>query len=297
MQILSAASQLNLNDSIISIGNFDGVHLGHQMLLKQMQEDAQKFQKNSVIISFFPPSKHHFSGAPFLSTKKEKLELLKAFKPDAVVIIDFNDAYTKTPKEVFLNDLAKLNPHTIIVGENFKFGFKREGNLYDLSQLAGRLEVFNLKHGEGQPISSSRIRDLLKQGEISEVNNLLGRNYQASGQVIKGEQRGRTIGYPTANIQTKQGKALPIGVFAVTTQIKQSNYKGMANVGPRPSFPNHPPSLEVNLFDTNTDLYDQELTVTFHQHLRAQRKFTSLDDLKEQLKHDEETTRAVLSHM
>jgi len=209
MHVVSNPNQLELQHSILSIGNFDGVHLGHQMLLKEMQKLAQSHQKPSVIMSFFPPSKHFFTGAAYLSTEKEKLELFKAFKPDAVILIPFNDAYTKTSKEAFLTDIAHLDPHTIIVGENFRFGFERKGNLYDLSQQAQKLEVFNLKHGEGKPISSSRIRDLLKEGNIEECNTLLGRNYSATGIVIEGDKRGRSIGFPTANIKLVKEKALP----------------------------------------------------------------------------------------
>ncbi len=295
MHVVNNPNQLELKNSILSIGNFDGVHLGHQMLLEEMQKLAQSNQKPSIIMSFFPPSKHYFSGAAYLSTEKEKLELFEPFKPDAIILIPFTDAYSKTPKEAFLADMARLEPHTIIVGENFRFGFERKGNLYDLSQHAQKLEVFNLKHGQGKPISSSRIRDLLKEGNIEESNSLLGRSYSATGTVIEGDKRGRSIGFPTANIELAKEKALPLGVFAVTVKSSFGLQKGMANVGPRPSFPNDPPSLEVNLFDFNESLYNQELTVNFEKHLRKQRKFNGLEDLKKQLKQDEETTRAFFS--
>ncbi len=295
MHVVTNPNQLELKHSILSIGNFDGVHLGHQMLLEEMQKLAQTHQKASIIMSFFPPSKHFFTGAAYLSTEKEKLELFEPFKPDAVILIPFNDVYTKTSKEAFLADIAHLDPHTIIVGENFRFGFERKGNLYDLSQHAQKLEVFNLKHGEGKPISSSRIRDLLKEGKIEECNTLLGRNYSATGKVIEGDKRGRSIGFPTANINLEKEKALPLGVFAVTVSSPFGLQKGMANVGPRPSFPNDPPSLEVNLFDFNKNLYTQELTVQFEKHLRNQRKFNGLEDLKNQLKQDEANARAFFS--
>lgn len=291
MHIVKSAQSLTMSDTIISIGNFDGVHLGHQMLLKQMKTEAGRLNKQSVILTFFPPSKHHFTGAKFLSTQEEKLELLERFEPAAVIVIPFSNAYTQTPKEDFLSDIASLSPHTIIVGENFRFGFERKGNLYDLSKHTKRLEVFNLKHGEGQPISSSRIRSLLADGDIAEVNTLLGRNYKASGLVIKGDQRGRTIGFPTANIRTIPDKALPLGVFAVTIRTPQGNFNGMANVGPRPSFPNDPPSLEVFIFDFDTEIYDETVTVSFKHHIRSQRKFSGLDDLKAQLSKDEQTSR------
>ncbi len=286
MQVVNSALDLSLKDSIICIGNFDGVHLGHQMLLKHMQEEAKLKQKPGIILTFFPPSKNFFSGTPFLSTQEEKLELFQAFNPEAVIVIAFNEAYTKTPKETFLSDIAWLEPQMIIVGENFRFGHERKGNLYDLSKHTSRLEVFNLKHGEGEAISSTRIRELLSQGDVAGANLLLGRNYSATGTVIKGDQRGRSIGFPTANIKLNPHKALPIGVFAVTVKTSHGSYKGMANVGPRPSFPNDPPALEVNLFNFDTSLYDEEISVSFVKHLRSQRKFNSLDDLKNQLAED-----------
>ena len=165
----------------------------------------------------------------------------------------------------------------------------------DLSQVSERLEVFNLKHAGDAPISSSRIRELLKEGDVESVKPLLGRRYAATGEVIEGEKRGRTIGFPTANIATDPAKALPLGVFAVTVETPQGSYSGMANVGPRPSFPEEPPSLEVNLFDFSGDLYGETLTVTFESFLRAQKKFSGLEEVKAQLAEDEKRARAFLA--
>lgn len=288
MFVVTSARELKLKDTIVCIGNFDGVHLGHQMLLRHMQEEARLKQKASVIVSFFPPSRHYFSSSPYLSSRTEKLELFKIFEPHGVVLIHFDEVYTKTPKESFLADIAYLQPDTLIVGENFRFGHERKGSLYDLSHYAKKLEVFNLKHGEGKAISSSRIRDLLSQGDVAEARLLLGRPYSASGKVIKGDERGRSIGFPTANIHIDKDKALPLGVFAVRVKTPLGDYAGMANVGPRPSFPNEPPALEVHIFDFDADIYDQELTLFFISLLRQQRKFLSLEDLKAQLTRDKD---------
>ena len=210
-------------------------------------------------------------------------------------MIPFTREYTQTPKEVFIAQLERLSPRVIIVGEDFRFGFKREGTLNDLSYVSERLEVFNLKHAGDAPISSSRIRELLKQGDVEAVKPLLGRSYAATGEVIEGERRGRTIGFPTANISTDSAKALPLGVFAVAVDTPQGRYKGMANVGPRPSFPEEPPSLEVYLFDFSNDLYGETLTVHFEHFLRAQRKFSGLEEVKAQLAEDERQARAALN--
>ncbi len=286
MKIVTSPEQFNLKDTIICIGNFDGVHVGHQMLLEHMHKLSSEHHKPSIVITFFPPSKIFFQGGDYLSSEAEKLDLLRLYEPDGVVVIPFNEAYTHTPKEDFLAHLAQLEPHTIIVGEDFRFGFKRQGTLNDLSHLPERLEVFGMKRVNGEEVKSTRIRQLLSEGNVEAVKPFLGRSYSAKGIVIKGDQRGRTIGFPTANVQTPKGKALPLGVFAVNVDTANGNFKGMANVGPRPSFPNDPPSLEVYLFDFNNDLYGQTLTVHFEAFIRAQKKFSGLEELKAQLEID-----------
>ena len=251
MNVVSDPDAVKLSGTVISIGNFDGVHLGHQMLLAHMQELAAELNAPSVVLTFFPPSRVLFQNGKFLSSEPEKVALLTAFDPSAVVMVPFTLEYTQTPKEVFLAQLERLSPRVIIVGEDFRFGFKREGSLNDLSRVSERLEVFNLKHAGDAPISSSRIRELLQQGDVAAVKPLLGRSYAATGQVVEGERRGRTIGFPTANIATDSAKALPLGVFAVTVDTPQGQFKGMANVGPRPSFPEEPPlfrGLPVQFF-------------------------------------------------
>jgi riboflavin kinase / FMN adenylyltransferase len=264
------------------------------MLLEHMKKVAAEQQKPSVIITFFPPSKIFFQGGDYLSSEAEKLDLLRSYEPDAVVVIPFNEAYTHTPKEDFLAQLSQLEPHTIIVGEDFRFGYKRQGTLNDLSHLPERLEVFGMKRVNGEEVKSTRIRQLLSEGNVEAVKPFLGRSYSAKGVVIRGDQRGRTIGFPTANVQTPKGKALPLGVFAVKVDTERGTFNGMANVGPRPSFPNDPPALEVYLFEFEGDLYGQTLTVHFESFIRSQKKFAGLDELKEQLNRDMAGAREIL---
>jgi riboflavin kinase / FMN adenylyltransferase len=296
MKIVTSPEQLTLKDTVICIGNFDGVHVGHQMLLEHMQKVSQNHNKPSIVITFFPPSKIFFQGGDFLSSEAEKLDLLRIYAPNAVVVIPFNEAYTHTPKEDFLAQLIQLEPHTIIVGEDFRFGFKRQGTLNDLSHLPERLEVFGMKRVHGEEVKSTRIRQLLSEGNVEAVKPFLGRSYSAQGVVIEGDKRGRTIGFPTANIQTPKGKALPLGVFALNVDTATGKFKGMANVGPRPSFPDDPPSLEVYLFDFEGDLYGQTLTVYFESFIRSQKKFSGLEELKAQLERDKGVARASLKY-
>ena len=326
MKVVPNPSDLALKASVVCIGNFDGVHLGHQLLLGRLQQVAAETGTPSVVLTFFPPAKVVFRGKPYLSSAEEKLYLLKpfnptavvmtpfslgyaqtpkdvflrelhllsAFQPDAVVMVPFSRDYAQTPKEQFLAEVAHLNPKHLIVGEDFRFGRERSGGLDDLQHVTERLEVFSLERLGERVIKSSHIRELLRAGEVAEARKFLGYSYLAFGEVVRGDRRGRTIGFPTANIALPPEKALPLGVFAVRVETSRGEFGGMANVGPRPSYPDAPPSLEVYLFDFDGDLYGQTLRVSFEHFLRSQRRFSGLDDLKAQLARDEQAARASL---
>jgi riboflavin kinase / FMN adenylyltransferase len=294
VRVVANAGELELRGCALCIGNFDGVHLGHQLLLRRLQHVSQKTGSPSVVLTFFPPAKVVFRGKPYLSSAEEKLHLLGAFSPDAVVMTPFSREYAQTPKEQFLHEVARLEPKYVIVGEDFRFGQGRSGGLDDLQHTTERLEVFSLERLEERVIKSSHIRELLHAGEVEEARKFLGYSYLAFGKVVHGDRRGRTIGFPTANLALPPEKALPLGVFAVRVETAQGRFDGMANVGPRPSYPDAPPSLEVHLFDFDDDLYGQTLRVSFEAFLRAQRKFSGLDDLKAQLSRDKVAARAKL---
>ena len=295
MKVVQRASELALSGCVVCLGNFDGVHLGHQLLLKRLQHVATKLGAPSVVQTFFPPAKVVFRGKPYLSSAEEKLFLLSAFNPTAVVMTHFSLDYARTPKDAFLRELDALKPRRLIVGEDFRFGHARGGGLDDLQHVTERLEVFSLERLEEEPIKSSHIRDLLQEGRVDEARRFLGYSYLAFGTVVAGDRRGRTIGFPTANVSLPPEKALPLGVFAVRVETAQGRFGAMANVGPRPSYPDAPPSLEVHLFDFEGDLYGQTLRVSFEHFLRAQRKFSGLDELKRQLENDREEARAWLA--
>ncbi len=294
MKVVASPDDAAIKGAIVSIGNFDGVHLGHRMLLGRMREFADASGRPAMVLTFFPPAKVLFGHATFLNSAEEKLDLLRAFEPDVVAMIPFSRAYARTDKARFADQLRRLAPHAIIVGEDFRFGHDRAGGLNDLSPIPDRLEAFGLKTLEGEVVKSSHIRDHLSAGRIDRANALLGAPYPARGGVIRGDARGATIGFPTANVHTDERKALPVGVYAVRVQVPQGTFDGMANVGPRPSFPDEAPSLEVHLFDFDDDLYGSEITTHFHAFLRGQRRFEGLEDLKAQLARDAETARRAL---
>ncbi len=295
MNVVAALDELDVQGAVVSIGNFDGVHLGHRKLLSRMQAVAEAEAAPSVIVTFFPPARVLFGSARYLSSAAEKVAQLAAFEPQAVVLTPFTHTFAKTPKARFLEALRPLEPSTIIVGENFRFGRAREGDLNDLSAVTGKLEVFGLWHHQGEPVSSSRIRDLLTAGEVDRAASLLGDRYRASGTVVLGDRRGQQLGYPTANLEVAIDKALPVGVFAVEVHGPAAAFLGMTNAGPKPTFPDAPPGLEVHLFDFAGDLYGAELTVTFVAYLRSQQKFSGIDELSAQLRRDEAAARSVFA--
>ncbi len=294
MRVVDSPDAAALEGVVLSIGNFDGVHLGHRMLLDRMRELADASGRPAMVLTFFPPAKVVFGHATFLNSAEEKLDLLQPYRPDVVAMVPFSREYARTDKRSFTDQLRALTPHAIIVGEDFRFGHDREGGLNDLSPIADRLEAFGLKTLEGEVVKSSHVRDHLAQGHIARANALLGAPYPVRGSVAHGDARGASIGFPTANIHTDERKALPLGVYAVRVETPQGTFDGMANVGPRPSFPDEVPSLEAHLFDFDDDLYGTVITTRFHTFLRAQRRFEGLADLQAQLARDAHAARRAL---
>ncbi|MEX2500770.1 MAG: riboflavin biosynthesis protein RibF, partial [Trueperaceae bacterium] len=276
-------------------GTFDGVHRGHRALLARMRDWSAEEGRDAVVVTFFPPAKVVFQGASYLTTPEEKIHLLRAFDPAAIAVVPFGRDYAKTPKEAFLAQLTAVRPRGIVVGEDFRFGRDRAGGLDDLQHVPDRLEVFRLREEGGAKISSSRIRAHLAGGEQEEARHLLGGPYLTIGTVQEGDRRGRTLGFPTANVQVSDGKALPLGVHAVSVVTPNGRFGGMANVGPRPSFPDGAPSLEVHLFDYGGDLYGSTLEIRFLAYLRGQRRFSGVEDLSAQLRRDRDAALAALA--
>jgi riboflavin kinase/FMN adenylyltransferase len=295
MTVVDSPDALDLPGAVVSIGNFDGVHWGHRQLLARMRELAAAEGRPSLVVTFFPPSKVVFGDQPFLCSAQEKLELLSPFVPTAVAVIPFSLDYSRTDKSVFLGQLAALQPGAIIVGEDFRFGHKRQGTLNDLSLVTGKLEVFGLERLDGEVVKSSAIRELLAAGDVAHAARLLGDHYLAIGKVGRGDQRGRTIGFPTANLEVAERKAMPQGVFSVMVEVDGESFGGMANSGPRPSFPDAAPACEVHLFDFDGDLYDRELRVRFIERIRGQQRFASLDELRARLAEDARVAREQLA--
>ena len=278
-------------ETVVAVGSFDGVHLGHQALLARLKERSRHYRVPSVVYTFDPPTRVLTQGVEFLSTLPEKLDLLTRYGIDEVIAVPFTQEFASRPKEAFLDDLRLLRPRALVVGEDFHFGKGRAGGMADLREVCADVVALPMHSLGGEDIKSTRVREMLRLGDVEGASRFLGRHYDAQGVVVQGDQLGRTIGYPTANIRVPEGKALPLGVFAAKTFIDGQGHPGMANVGYRPTVNGRELRFEVNLFDFSGDLYGQEVQVKFWHFLRGEQKFGGLDELKAQLALDEQNAR------
>jgi len=289
---------------VVAVGSFDGLHLGHQHLLRQALQEAHAQHMPLLVYTFDPPSKVFMKGEGFLTDLSEKTELLRGLGVEIALIVPFNEEFARRDKGEFLEDLRGLEARLIYVGEDFRFGRGRAGGLEDLATVAPIrvLPLLELPQGltsrpewVNGPVKSSRIRELLKVGDVEGAGLLLGRPYSARGIVVEGDHLGRTLGFPTANLQVSAMKVLPLGVYAVRVQTHEGSYAAVANVGYRPTLGGQLLRFEVHLFDFEGDLYGQELTVEFVRKVRDETKFASLEELKAQIARDAQAARAALS--
>ena len=287
---------------VITIGSFDGLHTGHQQILKQLKDEAAAVNGSSVVITFFPHPKMILgkSGAPLqvLTTLEEKISLLAASGIDNLVVIPFTESFAGLSAENYVSDfLVRIfRPHTIILGYDHRFGKDRCGD-YQLLESKAPEFGFVVKEIPAHvldsiTVSSTSIRNTISQGDVTAANQLLGYHYFFSGTVVKGNQMGRKLGFPTANIQpADESKLLPAdGVYAVEITIKErkDTYRGMMNIGIRPTFNLHQRVIEVNIFELDEDIYGQTLTVYLKKRIRSEMKFTGPEALIKQLESDKE---------
>lgn len=300
-----------ITNAVLTIGTFDGVHLGHQQIIRQLIETARMVNGETVILTFHPhPRKIISSGAgelKLLNTPEEKIHLLELEGIDHLVIIPFNDSFASQSASSYIKDFlwAYFKPHTIIIGYDHRFGKGREGDFRLLETYAATLG-FKVKEIPEQIlqesiISSTRIRKSLAEHDIATANAFLGYAYFFEGLVVKGNQLGRTIGYPTANIQMENNeKLLPgDGVYAVKMAFSSPGHEGetasgMMNIGVRPTVDGSKRVIEVNIFDFDRDIYHETLKVSVIQYIRGEVKFNGLEALKQQLMLDRIAVQALL---
>ena len=283
--------------SIILIGNFDGLHLGHQKLFTLAKKYKKKHSLKIGVLTFEPMPKMYFNkdiNNFRISNQKQKINLLNKFNVDFVIIKKFNKEFSKTKSIDFIEKILKkkLKAKFIFVSNNFRFGNKREG---DVKQLIKYEKIYNYRIIKPTPlikekkiVSSSLIRNYLQKGKLIKANNLLNRKWSIEGKVQKGKQLGKKIGFPTANIDIKDYVLACPGVYAVRVKMKNNSkiYKGIANLGYRPTFNEKKLLLEVHLFNFSGNLYDKDLLVEFLKFIRKEKKFKNMDQLKKQIKTD-----------
>ncbi len=297
----------NVSRPILTTGTFDGVHIGHKIIIDRLKEIAKNQNGETVLLTFSPhprmvlfPDDHNLQ---LINTLDEKIKLLEQAGIDHLIIHPFTKAFSRTTSMQFVRDIIvnELNTHKLVIGYNHHFGRNREGSFEHLKEYAPlygfEVEEISAQLIDDVSISSTKIRNSLLSGDVSKAADYLGYNYLLKGQVIEGQQIGRTIGFPTANLKVLDGsKLIPKdGVYAVHVEVKRQAFKGMMNIGNNPSFISKKHSLEVHIFDFDSDIYDEQIEVRFIKRIREEISFDNLDALKIQLEQDEDTAKAILS--
>lgn len=303
MQHVTSLEEMQLEQaSMVTIGVFDGVHKGHQSLIRQLVEEAHAAGQLAVVLSFHPHPDvflRQIEGRYYLTTPEERAQLLGELGVDLVVTHPFDDSVRTMRAALFVEKLVKhLKMDLLRVGTDFAMGYQREGNVAYLTELGQKLgyEVRPIELVKNDDvISSSSIRQLLAEGNVEHAADLLGRSYTVSGKVIKGDQRGRTIGVPTANMAVWPQQVLPMnGVYAGWAWLGDERFMAVTNLGIRPTFDGKALSLEPHLLNFDRDIYGQTLRLSFERRLRGEQKFAGIDALKAQLAHDIQTGRSIL---
>lgn len=285
------------NGCVLTIGNFDGVHLGHKAVIEKLAERGKALALPVVIMVFEPQPLEYFLGnnaPPRLTRLREKINQFAKLPVDDLVIVRFNKQLADSDAEQFIDQalVRSLNVKHLVIGDDFRFGKNRQGNFAMLKDKGGmcgiKVEATSSLQVSGHRVSSTLIRDALAVGDLDQAEIMLGYPYSVCGRIVHGNKRGRTIGYPTANISLSRNNVPISGVFAVTmTGIDGLEIEGVANVGVRPTVDgSNKVVLETYLFDFDKDIYGNQVTIHFKQRIRAERRFQTLDELKAQIADD-----------
>lgn len=298
---------VKVSNAIVTIGTFDGVHLGHQAILKDMVKTAKNIGGETVVITFYPHPRQvlniNAANLRFITTQEEKLQLLEKSGVDNVIVVNFTKEFSRVSSEDFIRDyiIEHINPVKLVIGYDHHFGNNRMGDFNLLSEMQNkynfqvqRIEAHDV---ENIAVSSTKIRHSLQQGDIERANSLLGYQFSYIGKVVSGNKIGREIGYRTANIEVEREFRLieTSGVYATYVDYEGKEYKSMTYIGKKPTVNNDEvENIEVHLFDFAGDLYDKEIKVRFVKRVRGEQKFESLDALKKQIQIDEKNIREIL---
>lgn len=297
---------VQLEDVWLTIGSFDGVHRGHQEVIHKLTAEAHDNGVSAVVLTFYPHPAEIVRGRDFpfyLTTPDEKAELLGKLEVDVVITHPFNAEVATTPAREFMRTLHRhLGLRHLRVGYDFALGRNREGNAdllreigKELGYTVEQIPPFNL---DDQIVSSSRIRFLLGAGQVDEAAQLLGRNFMVEGPVVLGDQRGRTIGFPTANLDVWRMRAIPAaGVYVCRAEVNGISYEAVTNIGVRPTFEASPvpPRVEAHFLDFQDDIYGESVKLEFLSRLRGEQRFASVDELISQIHRDVAAARQILA--
>jgi len=299
MKLIRTASELQPAGKkvCLAIGFFDGVHLGHQQIIRQTISDARRHEAIALVITF---DQHPNTVVapnrlpPLIYSLPQKLRAIGSLGVDTLLLIHFDKPFSEQTGEAFIRELARdLSAlQSISVGANFVFGHKRGGNVELLKKLGAEMKF--AVHGmaavalDGKAVSSTRIRELIQAGQLDAASQMLGRSYSLAGRVVRGDGLGKQLGFPTANLDVKALALPPKGVYAVHAEVAGKTWRAVLNIGTRPTLQNPNPQLQVeaHLLDFQGDLYGQELEITFLDKLREEKKFASLAELREQIGRD-----------
>ena len=308
MKIIRSITAFNSSEkTIVTIGTFDGIHIGHQKILKDLIKTAKKEGKKSVLLTFFPHPRmvlQKENKILLLNTIKEKSSLLEKMGLDYLIIHPFSREFSRLTALEFVRDILvnKLNTSRLIIGYDHHFGKNREGNIHQLKEYSllydFKVEEIPAQDIDDVSVSSTKIRTALKDGNLKTANNYLGYHYMLNGTVVSGKKLGGTIGFPTANLEIKEPyKLVPkTGVYIIKTHINTVLYTGIMNIGFNPTVLGKHQTIEAHLFDFNEDLYGKEIMIEFIYFLREEHKFESVKELVVQLNIDKENAISYLSN-
>ena len=289
--------------SVVTVGVFDGVHIGHKKVITQLLKEAKAYKLKPVVITFDPhPAKllKQRGRVLMLSSLQHRLRLLEELGVELCVVIDFNRKFIEKDAESFLRDLLvnKLNMKKLVIGDKFSFGRERLKNAASLRSISKKLgfqvRIIRSKRYKSAAISSSVIRHLIEKGKLNIASRLLARPVSVLGTVIHGRKRGRIIGFKTANIDPHHEAIPPSGVYAVYSRIGKSNYRSVLNIGTRPTFNEKDPSIEAHIFGINRDLYGKVIEVSFVKKIRPEKRFENEDILRAQIIKDSIVAKRLL---
>ncbi len=292
---------------VVTVGTFDGLHLGHQEIIKRMREIAREINGETVVITFDPHPRHVLhadsKGLKFINTRERKFKLLEGFGIDHLIVIPFTKDFAKNSPEDFIREflMKKIKMKKLVIGYDHHFGNQREGNFEKLNKLGKKygfeVEEISALYVDETAVSSTKIRNALIDGEIKLANTMLGYDYSITGIVVVGNKIGRTIGFPTANIEIEDKYKLIAagGVYACEIEYKGKIFSGMGNIGTRPTIGINGLVTEVHIFNFDKDIYGEEIRIIFLDRIRDEKKFADLEELKVQLGKDRENVQGLFT--